>query len=318
MPTPPRKVSGLSKQSKQKAPTSERTKTNFISRFADSSDDDDDVRPSRFQSRFADSDDDEPVDYKLPPGLAPVRGIPRKAGEEDGDSTDLEEEADEGPIVSSATTKEVGFSPTVNGDAKGQTNGTTGQGAILATGSLRDSKHAPPLPSFEGGGKSKSKRGFFGLGKKKTAPAPALEHHTSSSATSTVTPSEIPMPPQQRNRDMRLPLTPIDEDKDTGASVQSSPETKRSPKLQRRSTPEWPLPRNNIPVPPIPDSERPMSSDGITPRRPRFQKRHSSQMSNITTATAPIEGAPSRSISYGKSGKKKKFQGLRRVFGLND
>lgn len=325
-PTQPKKTTGLTKQARQKPVASERAKPAkpaFKSRFADSSDEDEDERPSRFQSRFADSDsDDEPIGYKLPPGLAPVRGIPRKAGDEDEDSTDLEEEAEARPKTSPAA-KEVGFSTTTNGTSQAQNAASTNgrQGSALSSGSLRDSKHAPArpgLPSFDSGGKVKTKRGFFGLGKKKTAPKPVLAEATEMPTDTIDKPSEIPMPPQQQARTAGLPLTPIDEDKDIGTPIQGSPETKRSPKLQRRSTPEWPLPRNNIPIPPIPDDDRPMSSDGITPRRPRFNKRQSSQASNITTATAPIVSASGHTVAYGRGGKKKKFQGLRRVFGLND
>ncbi|KAF1919342.1 hypothetical protein BDU57DRAFT_138222 [Ampelomyces quisqualis] len=310
-PTQPRKKGGLSKQSKQKAPVAERPKPVFKSRFGDSSDEDEDGRPSRFQSRFADSDSDEPADYTLPPGLAPVRGIPKKTGGEDGDSTDLEEEVDDMPVPKNEMTP----SSATNGASTAQSKGNVnGQGAMLATGSLRDSKYAP-LPAFEGGGKAKTKRGFFGLGKKKGS-AREMGQTTMETAASTVAPpSDIPLPSPQRNRDQGQPLTPIDEDKDISTPVQSSPQAARSPKLQRRSTPEWPLPRNNIPIPPIPDDARPMSSDGIVPRRPRFAMRQASQLS---TATAPIGGSPGRSVSYGRTGKKKKFQGLRRVFGLHD
>ncbi|KAF2821774.1 hypothetical protein CC86DRAFT_100500 [Ophiobolus disseminans] len=300
MPTPPRQVTGLNKQPKPKAPAPQRTKPAFSSRFADSSDEDDDGRPSRFQSRFADSDDDE--------DLTPVRGIPKRAGEEDGDSTDLEEEADE-----PAMTKEMGATSATNGASEGQTNGArNGQGAILATGSLRDSKHAP-LPSFDAGSKAKAKRGFFGMGKKKASAAPVIAPQPAVEPASPPRPtpapsSDIPLPPQQQKRNQGLPLTPIDEDKDFG-TPDTTPQSKKAPKLQRRSTPEWPLP----PVPPIPDETRPMSSDGIAPRRPRFANRQASSMSN---ATAP--DAPGRSVSYGRSGKPKKFQGLRRVFGLRD
>jgi serine/arginine repetitive matrix protein 2 len=323
MPTPLRKAPAPSKQAKPKAPVVERAKPAFMSRFADSSDEDDDSRPSRFQSRFNDSDDEDAGNYALPLGLTPVRGIPRKAGEEDGDSTDLEEEADETPVPAATSIKDVGPSFPRNGSSSGHTNGTTnGQGAILAAGSLRDSKHAPlPVES-----KSKAKRGFFGLGKKKTASsynepvgssAPLAVPATASQPTNTPIP-EVPLPPQRINRDQGLPLTPIDEDKDFSTPLGGSPETKRSPKLQRRSTPEWPLPHNNIPVPPIPDDARPMSSDGIAPRRPRFAMRQSSQMSRVSTATAPSGDFEGRSVSFGRSGKKKKFQGLRRVFGIND
>lgn len=294
------KPTALSKQPKGRAPAPAKSST-FKSRFADSSDEDED-RPSRFASRFADSDS-EPEPYELPPGLAPVRGIPRKAGEEDGDSTDLEEELEE---------KKPSLPATVNASVNGHTNGaSTAQGTALAAGSLRDSKYAPASPA------PKKKRGFFGMGKKKAVPALALAA-TQNQVPRPVSPvTDIPLPPQPRNRDVGGPLTPIgeDEDKELGAplAIPASPQVKqspRSPKLQRRSTPEWPL----APPPPITDEQRPLSSDGV-PRRPRFGNRQSSQFS---TATTPVLDAQGRSVSYGRSGKKKKFQGLRRVFGIND
>lgn len=279
---------------KQKAPIAEKAKA-FRSRFADSSDEDDDDQPRRFQSRFADSDD-EPADYKLPPGLAPVRGIPKRRGEEDSDSTDLEEEEDEIPKSPSAPagTGESSNGATTNGNA---------QGAALATGSLRDSKYAPSVGAES---RPKTKRGFFGLGKKKKSIV-----GRPSTADLTAKPGDIPMPPSQRTRETGLPLTPIDEDKDFTTSAGASPQRLTSPKLQRRSTPEWPLP----PPPLLGDNDRPMSSDGIVPRRPRFQNRQASQISNVT---APVVDAQGRSVSYGRTGKKKKFQGLRRAFGLHD
>ncbi|OAL43705.1 hypothetical protein IQ07DRAFT_649799 [Pyrenochaeta sp. DS3sAY3a] len=293
--------------SKAPNPTKPKAAAPFRSRFADSSDDDDDL-PRRFQSRFADSDDDEPSDYQLPPGLAPVRGIPRRAGEEDGDSTDLEEEVEYEKVTSA---------PAPASKATPATNGTNGvaklDGTTLVTGSLADSKHAPALPTFEAGSKSKTKRGFFGLGKKKTVPTKTAP--TQPEPTPIPEPHiDIPLPPTQQNRQPgggAGPLTPIDEDKDITTPVTPSPQTKKSPKLQRRITPEWPL----ATPPAIGTEERPMSSDGIAPRRPRFTNRQSSVLSNNT---APIVDGEGRTVSYGRSGKKKKFQGLRRVFGLND
>ncbi|KAJ4383692.1 hypothetical protein N0V86_001747 [Didymella sp. IMI 355093] len=294
-------------KSKVKAPAPTPSKSSaFKSRFADSSDEDED-RPKRFASRFADSDS-EPEPYELPPGLTPVRGIPRKAGEEDGDSTDLEEEAEAArPSTSAAPTAAV---------TNGHTNGAPAtQGTALAAGSLRDSKYASsPV--------TKEKRGFFGMGKKKkvaVAPAPGPAQ-TSQAPEPTPPASDIPLPPQPHSREIGGPLTPIgeDDDKQLGLSpaVTASPRVKqspRSPKLQRRSTPDWPL----APPPPITGEQRPMSSDGVA-RRPRFGKRQSSQFSTDTTATSPVVDAQGRSVSFGRTGKKKKFQGLRRVFGIND
>ncbi|KAL1656281.1 hypothetical protein SLS61_001355 [Didymella pomorum] len=297
---------------KGKTPAPAPAKTNaFKSRFADSSDEDED-RPRRFASRFADSDS-EPEPYELPPGLAPVRGIPRKAGEEDGDSTDLEEEIEaERPSTTVAPTAAV-----TNGQTNGHTNGVLpAQGTALAAGSLRDSKETPSSPA------TKEKRGFFGMGKKKkkvVAPTPAAAQPSQAPQPASPT-SDIPLPPQPRNREVGGPLTPIgeDDDKQLGVSpaVTASPQVKqspRSPKLQRRSTPDWPL----APPPPITGEQRPMSSDGVA-RRPRFGKRQSSQFSTATTATSPVVDAQGRSVSFGRTGKKKKFQGLRRVFGIND
>ncbi|KAJ4355121.1 hypothetical protein N0V95_003203 [Ascochyta clinopodiicola] len=291
------KPATIGKQPKGKTPAPAKSSA-FHSRFADSSDEDE-ARPSRFTSRFEDSDS-EPEPYELPPDLTPVRGIPRKAGEEDGDSTDLEEEA-EAPKPASV--------PATAAVTNGHSHDTpTTEGTALAAGSLRDGKHAPSSPA------AKTKRGFFGMGKKKTAPAPPAAVAQTAPSPS----SDIPSPPQPRNREIGGPLTPIgeDEDKELGASPQAiaaSPQVKqspRSPKLQRRSTPEWPL----APPPPITGEQRPMSSDGVA-QRPRFGKRQSSQFS---TATSPVLDAQGRSVSFGRTGKKKKFQGLRRVFGLND
>ncbi|KOS45234.1 hypothetical protein ACN38_g3873 [Penicillium nordicum] len=60
-------------------------------RFANS-DGEDEARPHVFTSRFADSsDEDEPKSNKL----RPVRGIPRRQGADDGDSTELEDSSEE-------------------------------------------------------------------------------------------------------------------------------------------------------------------------------------------------------------------------------
>jgi serine/arginine repetitive matrix protein 2 len=283
---------GKSSKPKASAPAG---KPSYKSRFADSSDEDDD-RPRGFQSRFADSDDDDEVD------LAPVRGIPKRPGEEDGDSTDLEDELSDAEASSKAV--EAGKGPATNGV-------TNGQGSNFTTGSLRSGKHAP-LPDMEAGKKAKSKRGFFGLGKKK-APASYLEPDASLDNGNV---ADIPMPPQHR-RDHSRPLTPIGEDKDV-EPVESAP---RSPKLQRRSAPQrstsdsWPLPQ----PPTIGEDARPQSSDGIMNRRtslrPTLNKRYSSTASQARTMTDPTSG---KEVVIGRTGKKKKFQGLRRVFGLND
>ncbi|KAF2179395.1 hypothetical protein K469DRAFT_302538 [Zopfia rhizophila CBS 207.26] len=297
------KIPTFGKSSKSKAPAMNALKPRFKSRFADSSDEDEDDRSRRFQSRFADSDSDN--DFELPAGLAPVRGIPQKPGEEDRESTDLEdEESDNEPSPPVLAPKEVEKSepPMTNGNAN------AGPGAF-STGSLRKSKHAPKLSSLESGKKSKSKRSFFGLGKKKTRSQPTEPDTQNMEST------DIPLPSEQRNR----PLTPIGEDKAIEAGIPSS----RSPKLQRRSMPQWGRSTSDswpLPQPPkIGEEARPQSSDGVLPKRaslgPTLSKQHSSTTSEAKNGVDPKTG---KEVSFGRSGKKKKFQGLRRVFGLND
>ncbi|KAF2867345.1 hypothetical protein BDV95DRAFT_598039 [Massariosphaeria phaeospora] len=301
----PVKTPTFGKPPKAKAPAAVNSKPRFNSRFADSSDEDEDDRFRGHQSRFADSDEEE--DFALPSGLTPVRGIPRKVGEQDGDSTDLEEEASDDER-STAKNIEKGGQPAANGVANGQ-------GTSFTAESLRKSKYAPELPTFEGGKKPKAKRGFFGFGKKKTEMTPAAGLQPQPQQTAG--PADASLPFDQSNR--TRPLTPIGEDK----AIEMPTPSPRSPKLQRRSTPQWgrsasdswPLPQPAK----IGDEPRPQSSDGVTTTvrrtslRPTLNKRHSSQVSEARTAVDPTSAG-----GRAAAGKKKKFSGLRRVFGLND
>ncbi|KAJ5689519.1 hypothetical protein N7462_003911 [Penicillium macrosclerotiorum] len=61
------------------------------SRFADSDGEGDEAQPQIFRSRFADSSDEEAGDNSM----RPVRGIPRRRGAHDGDSTELEDSSEE-------------------------------------------------------------------------------------------------------------------------------------------------------------------------------------------------------------------------------
>ncbi|KAF1994287.1 hypothetical protein P154DRAFT_567466 [Amniculicola lignicola CBS 123094] len=312
---PPRMTDNFKGFGKGPAPTApalSTSKTRFKSRFEDSSDEEEEL-PRRFQSRFVDSDEEDEK-YELPPGLTPVRGIPRRAGEEDGDSTDLEEEASDAETAPRTDTKDI---------EKPMTNGkVTGEGASFSGGSLRSSKHAPsPLPTFEPGQKSKPKRSFFGLGKKKKTalertPEPAQEPTISRPEMARSAPSDIPMPPSHRHR----PLSAIQEDQ---IADQTTPQ--RAPKLQRRNTPQfgrsvsdsWPLPDSQPQN--LDTNARPQSSDGLPGKRasslrPTLTKRHSSAVSEVRMGMDPKTG---KEVVVGRSGKKKKFQGLRRVFGLD-
>ena len=163
----------------------------YKSRFADSDDSDDDAAPSRsfFKSRFADSDDDEPGSPPVPSGLTPVRGIPRRPGQDDGDSTDLEDEDDDvpgkapksrrkvAPMVTDSAEVEKAMAAArrnlgISEEPAPKIHPTT-EGSALAKGSLRGKPDevkedkpvaaptAPPPESPVVGTPKKEKRGFM-------------------------------------------------------------------------------------------------------------------------------------------------------------
>jgi serine/arginine repetitive matrix protein 2 len=279
---------GLSKSSQPK-PAAISSPSKFKSRFADDSDDDDEPRPA-FVSRFQDSDDELESPYVTPIDLTPVRGIPRRTGA-DEDSTDLEDESTDElpavPAIPSAKDIEQAHNPT------SRTNGNT-QGKALTYGSLRDgseglaaSKHAP-RPELK-----KNRLSFLGMGKKRSSSVPAVSTQS----------------PTQR------------------ASFNSG----RKPKLQRKNTPtmlaqvpedSWPLsgpPKNSRGA----EDDRPSTSEGVssgppTVQRPDVGKRRSTSdgVSSFTRKVSFIDaGEP---VYSQKTGLKKKFPRLRRMFGLND
>lgn len=363
------------------APTSR-----FKSRFVDSDDSDDD-RPTRsfFKSRFADSDDeDEPTPLPAASGLRPVRGIPRKAGQDDGDSTDLEDEEDNDPrkasrkrekmatpLVPSADDVEKAMAAARRnlGVEKKQSAQESQEGDVLRKGTLR-SKPAPEeaavatsAPSTPMEGSEKKKRGFMGsilrrnrhssasiqqVPRGSVPPSPALPNTVSpavaapqsTGVTSPMRPSSPASPSPGkliRRRSDQPQLRRGDSDYSTAtAPVMSSPRANDSD--------NWPLPPPVPPIPtddgierPITDTERPNTSDGVSPSpaaiklaqtmRPELAPRSKSghQLGNRVR----IEGGPEGSepgerekdqgVVYSRrTGKKKKFGMLRRAFGLND
>jgi len=261
----------------------------------------------------------------LPAGLTPVRGIPRKPGDDDRDSTDLSDEDSSTERLAASKNKDIEKGPTQPI--------TNGQPDIsFASSSLRKSKHAEDAPSTPTPKKEKSKRGFFGLGKKKQAAAQPGE-------ISSIQPLPIPDPPSHRLQpeaepqpekepqpppQTQRPLTPIGEDdKAVEAASPASPGSARSPKLQRRHTPQWgrstsdswPLPQPAA----IGQEDRPQSSDGVFGKsplslRPTLSKRESAN----SEARIGIDPKTGKEVVFGRSGKKKRFPMLRKAFGLHD
>ncbi|MCJ1404644.1 hypothetical protein MMC11_007870 [Xylographa trunciseda] len=278
----PSRSFGFGRSSKPK-PSAKKSGSGFASRFGNSSDEED--GPTSYHSRFADSSDEgEPA--KLLPGMAPVRGIPKRVDE--GDSTDLEDSADERVPQGR---KRAASPPSLKAL----------EGAALASGSLRANGAGRDLSKSTdmGGGlqakkvaeKDKKKRSFWGsLGRKKDDSKVVKADVESAARRDT---------PLERSKSERM-LAPE-------VSVQSP----KSPKLQRRNTPKryasdsWPLPES--PGTPV-LSNRPQTSDGFAAAaRPNMGTRQSTAQSTTTNGTV-----------LGKNGKKKRFPMLRKAFGLHD
>jgi serine/arginine repetitive matrix protein 2 len=134
----PIRIPGFGRASSSQPPKGKLSRQH-TSRFADSSDEEE-VHPS-FQSRFVDSSDDDEVPAPSGAGSVfgrgtmranqAVRGIPRKPGVEDGDSSDLPDSDDE--VVPASPGLKLAKRP------NGSTTVITSQGPALASGSLRRS-----------------------------------------------------------------------------------------------------------------------------------------------------------------------------------
>lgn len=300
----PSRFPGFGKKSKQAPPSAAGSR--FSSRFDDSSDDDD--GPSFALSRFEDSSDEDEQE-----GLAPVRGIPRRIDE--GDSTDLED--------SSADERQK--APAKKPDPVHPA--TAAEGSALNTGSLRVEPEKKE--------KEKKKRPFFsriGSKRKETSPVPAQLS----------TPGKAMEPATPQNRPMESPAT--------NAATAAAAASPKSPKLQRRVTADrvaslqakpsnttspnsptlaleqarkadpssWPLPAGPSTAA---IQGRPSTSDGTRARKnfggglgQREAGKGKRPEMGSRRATVDEEG----NILSAKTGKKKRFQGLRRFVGLHD
>ncbi|KAI9657424.1 MAG: hypothetical protein M1821_003106 [Bathelium mastoideum] len=336
VPDPP------STRGRGKAPAGSR----FRSRFADSSDEEDDDKPragGRFRSRFADSDDESDVPSPtLPAGLAPVRGIPKR--HDDGSSTDLSDEEEQRrteppPAVPSSKDVEQALNTRPKAtNAAPATNGNTGK--ALASGTLRDGNTAAAPSAPPKRAESRTRR-FFTLGKKKPDPSSLLAPHKEETEgeggePSSTKPTHIPSPSElpPLGTTTALAANPARPSSPSAAAGTVSPP--RSPKLQRRNphrqvSDSWPLP------PPIPataaaaggsKATRPSTSDG-TPGgakrmslfRPALGERAQTEREAGGAGGGDGEGGGQSAeggVAYGRRGKPKKFQALRRAFGLRD
>ncbi|KAK8230526.1 hypothetical protein HDK90DRAFT_324271 [Phyllosticta capitalensis] len=260
------------------------------SRFADSDDEDGPDLPV-FRSRIADSDDEDDVP-PMPTDLRPVRGIPRR--DDDGDSTELEDESDIGEPNSPPSIKKSNVKSRSKAEAPVGQNGEPAKLRSPRKGGLMDSKwatdtEAPP---------KKTKRGLFGLGKKRdsSVPRPA----TSNSAT------------LAGNDDAVLAIDP---------PTRPSTEHRRHTLLCNAEE-SWPLAPTEEKDEEEPENSRgrPSTADFSSQGKPKLSKRWSSAMSPMGKSANGSQEHVTRTsdVAMGRNGKKKKFPGLRKAFGLKD
>ena len=232
-----------SKRSKSKG-SSFGSSSRFQSRFDDSSGDEDDVQHG-YSSRFPDSDEsgeDAPTGSAAGSSsrkLASLRGIPRKAGREDGDSTDLSDSEEEATAKRSLQMKK-GVGPTgrpatppaqdalslgkisetpPNGGIVDKAHGST-LDSPLSAGTLRKagtnatvvsaSEPGPKDPTASDTKKSSNRRSFFGFGKKRQSAQPGLQASKwAPTNPSTSTPSSPVATTSAAAQETQTPISPL-------------------------------------------------------------------------------------------------------------
>ncbi|KAI5208149.1 hypothetical protein E4T39_01488 [Aureobasidium subglaciale] len=282
---------GKSKPAPAPAPAPKARSGGFRSRFADS-DDEDDAPRGGFRSRFADSDDeDSPIGppKQMPANLAPVRGIPKRRGQ-DSDSTDLSDSEDESRTTKKKSAARLSSKPGVPSQSDIDAAMEIAKRNVAAMNDGREPgvPQAPPVPATD------------------NAPR-----------------QEVPLTPTRRkgflgsvlrrNSSSIVPTSPVDSQQPRSSSTMRSP---KQPKLQRRNTPQnWPLAAADTNEAAITES-RPTTSDGVPAMRksmrPDLGNRRS--MSGNDLNNMAIGGT----VQSDRTVKKKKFSGLRKLFGLHD
>ncbi|KAF7193336.1 hypothetical protein HII31_05315 [Pseudocercospora fuligena] len=335
----------------RQTPAPSQRQSRFKSRFVDSDDSADDApRRGPFRSRFVDSDDEDDAP------LAPVRGIPRRQGQEDGDSTDLEDSDDDTkkasrkrekqatPMVPSsadidkamdAARKKLGMEQTsAPPQTPPQDDGKQGQ--MLSQGSLRkpagqetpEPKSRPEEINFSS---DKKRRTFMGsiLRRNRSSQQLVTRHSFQqseappmpSSPLVTQSPATATVSPITANARPQSPTSP-------GKLVRRSSNQPQPPRMKRGdssfSTATAPpmMGQTNTgewplpPVPKVPDNVDELKGDA----RPATSDGTPGPLQRSASGhnVRFSESADSKAVYSARTGKKKKFGMLRRAFRLDD
>ncbi|CAG8931972.1 unnamed protein product [Penicillium salamii] len=315
-------------------------KSGRATRFANSDDEnEDEARPQTFASRFADSSDEEQPHSNV---MRPVRGIPRRQGADDGDSTELDDSSEESPRQQARrgiATAAIGSPPSSRG--KNAPPNMSGMAAVakqrgMTQRDLEEFIMAPP---------SSRKPGLLtrlGIKKNKNA-----DHRIRKSDAES---------PSRRDTPLERSRMELDQVRDSMAngnyttvtSAASPPPihsklVKRNSKRQSTGPESWPLSsgvrdeslqpvaEQHLDIPPPPQAAvhaipahdgnvfvnggspaaAPIGKEADEPRSPDLNNDSASEITNPED-----QGVAARDVVIAGSGRKKRFPLLRKAFGL--
>ena len=329
------------------------TPARFKSRFVDSDDSDQDEAPKRgfFRSKFADSDDEDGGNHLIVADLAPVRGIPRPAGRDDGDSTDLDEEDGEPKKSKRNRNKQSKtFVPDPSEVDKAmeaarqklgipvepqQPQRATDEGSALNKGSMRTQDPAPEPKSRPeemvvepSERKRRGLSGFLRRNRNSTTSVPQAEQSTLTAVPSS--PIAAVPPPPTKNEGLSSPIAAVPP---PPAPAEHTNSQSAMDKLIGRNSMTSRMKRgdSNFSSATAPAAVGPGSENWpLPPPVPNIPSKFATARSRPSTSDGN-PGKPNRSASVHfddaskpgvvysqRTGKKKKFRMLRRAFGLND
>ena len=318
-------------------------KPRFKSRFADSDDEDEgDTSKGRvYRSRFADSDDEA--------DLTPVRGIPRKQGQEDGDSTDLEDEGEnESKKVSGKRGKTSTAMATDPADVEKamaaarrnlgmpeDSTDTAKQGETLHKGTLRTApveespQSTPKAENMNVTTPEKKRKGFMGGFLRRNRNSSSSVQQLQQKGATQAPASPIIAPEPQGSTEQDPPSVPISfPSENLMQNSQSRPKMTRGESGLSKVSEVPPVDAQNV-------ESRPTTSGGFSPEPIRLARTMRPDLGSRSQSGQPLghrvkiqageEGSEpgerekdQRATYSQRTGKKKKFGMLRRAFKLDD
>lgn len=327
------------------------------SRFVDSDGEGDEAPAQAFRSRFADSsDEDEPGNN----AMRPVRGIPRRQGYHDGDSTDLEDSSEEERQQQAAAVAARRPNPAPPGSRDKTSPNMSGLAAVakqrgMTQRELEEFIMQPPrgrkpgLLSRLGLKRSKnpdhrirkadvespSRRDTplerSRLEREQLRGEPYVNGVNGNSGVVTTVSADLPEPTSPRKLGRRLSKRQTTSGDQWPLPVEPSNETPEPIPEHSQSLPSSPLQTTRV-GPPAPQAERngsiTVNGDEGAGAIPTIQEEPeppqagqavtdvNDARSDITSTTAEEPGVSARDVVIAGSGRKKRFQLLRKAFGL--